>query len=268
MKKASVLLLALLMIVNVAQAAQWRDGTSPSQPYAGVPQVNLSEEFGYLMFFPNMTIGAKNFCQKLLIYTPREDVRATDGEFHLCSEVKSRGSLWSTKMNDTEAVTVRPIDEEELTGLLWGGGTCFEILLPDTLTLGQSYFVNMDEGCIVSTDGVKSPTIGGTDSWAFTLEGDYGVSAMQYRRPQGKGYEEGILTPKKGDEIRFDLVLGGNASTAIVYRNNESVEFDETYLGRSGEVIGRVTGESPSWGVMFLDALGNQVDRFEVGEAK
>ena len=266
MKKATVLLLALLMIVSVAQAAEWRDGTSPSRPYSGVPEVNLSEEFGYLMFYPNMTMGTENFCHKLYVYTPREDVKASNATFYLCSEAKRNGAIWSTRMNNTNAITVRPITEAELAGLIWGGGTCFEILLPESLVLGQSYFVNMEEGCIVSSDGVKSPTIGGTDNWAFELEGDYGVSAMQYCRPQGNGYEEGVLNPKNGDEIRFDLVLGGEAATAIVYRGNDSVDFDETTFDQSGEVIGRVTGESPVWGVLFLDAQGNQVDRVEIGQ--
>ena len=166
-------------------------------------------------------------------------------------------------MNNTDVVTVRPITEAELIGLLWGGGTCFEILLPETLVLGQSYFVNMEEGCIVSDDGVNSPTIGGTDSWKFTLEGDYGISAMQYRRPQGNGYEEGVLNPEEGDEIRFDLTLGGEVAMAVIYRGNESVDFEETFYGQSGEVIGKVTGENPIWGVLYLDDQGEQVDRFE-----
>ena len=263
MKRATALLMALLMLVGVAQAAGWSDGTAPDQPYAGVPKVNLSEEFGYLMFYPKTPMVEEHFCQQLFIYTPREDVEASDAMFYLCSEAKRDGAIWSTPMNNTDVVTMRPITEEELDGLLWGGGTCFEVFLPETLALGQNYFVNMEEGCLVSNDGVKSPTVGGTDSWAFTLEGDYGISAMQYRRPQGKGYEEGVLNPEEGDEIRFDLVLGGEAESAVIYRGNDSVDFDETIYEQSGEVIGQVTGENPVWGVLFLDAQGDQVDRIE-----
>ena len=259
-----VLLMALLlMLTGMAQAAEWRDGTAPGKPYEGVPEVNLSENIGYFMFDPNEAMSAEHFCRRLYIYTPREDVVASNGTFYLCSEAKKDGAVWSTAMNNTDVVTVRPINEAERTGLIWGGGTCFEILLPETLTLGENYFVNMEEGCIVSGDGMKSPAVGGMDSWAFKVEGDYGVSAMQYRRPQGSGYEKGVLNPRSGDEVRFDLVLGGAAETAVIYRRNESVEFDETTYNQSGEVTGSVTGENPVWGVLFMDAQGNEVDRIE-----
>ena len=263
MKKAIALLLVLLL-VGVAQAEQWPEGTSPSQPYRNVPSVDLSEQFGYLMLYPNANMSMEHFCQTLFIYTPREDVEATDATFYLCTEDNRNGAIWSTAMNNTDVITVRPITETEQVGLMWGSGTCFEIFLPESLTLGQSYFVNMEEGCIVSTDGVKSPTIGGTDSWVFTLEGDYGISAMQYRRPQGDGYEEGVLTPKKGDELRFDLVLGGDAVAAVVYRGNEAVDFAVTNDDQTSEVIGQVTGENPVWGVLFMDAQGNLIDRIEI----
>ena len=264
MKKGITLLLVLLMLVGVAQAQQWSEGTSPSQPYTGVPMVDLTQEFGYLMLYPDKSVGVEHYCQKLCIYTPREDVKASDGTFYLCSESNRNGEIWSTAMNNTDAITVRPMTEDELIALMWGGGTCFEVVLPESLELGESYFVNMEEGCIVSTDGVKSPTIGGTDSWAFTLEGDYGISALQYRRPQGNGYEEGVFHPQAGDEIRFDLVLGGQAAMALVYRNNESVEFDETAFDQSGEVIGQITGENPALGVLFMDAQGNEVGRVKI----
>ena len=263
MKKATALLIALLMLMSVAQAAEWENGTSPEQPYEGVPKVDLSEVFGYLMLDPSEGLAAEHFCQKLLIYTPREDVEASDATFYLCSETKRDGAIWSTPMNDTDVVTMRPITEEELVGLMWGSGTCFEVLLPESLTLGQDYFVNMEEGCLVSHDGVKSPTIGGTDEWTFTMEGDYGVSALQYRRPRGNGYEEGVLNPTAGDEIRFDLVLGGEAESAVIYRRNDAVDFEDTIIEQSGEVIGQVTGDNPIWGVQFLDAQGNLVDRIE-----
>ena len=264
MKKAiALLLLVLLMFAGVAQAAEWSEGTTPSQPYLGVPEVDLSKDFGYLMLYPNEILSAEHFCQRLFIYTPREDVEASDANFYLCSEENPNGAIWSTAMNNTDVITVRPITEAELIGLLWGGGTCFEVFLPETLVLGQSYFVNMEEGCIVSHDGVKSPTIGGVDSWSFSLDGEYGISAMQYRRPHGRSYEEGVLNPKAGDEVRFDLVLGDTAEMAVIYRGNDSVDFEETTYDQNGEVIGYVTGENPVWGVLFMDNLGNQVDRIE-----
>lgn len=271
MKKAIALVLALIMCMGVAQAAQWEEGTSPSQPYPGVPEIKLDEQMGYMMFYPTdkaqmgVKMGIETACQRLYIYLPREDVKAGDATFYLCSEAVKRGEIWKTAMSNTEAVTQRPITEEELDGLLWGGGTCFEIKLPETLELGTTYFVNMERGCIVSDDGVDSPEVGGTDAWTFTLEGDWGVNKMTYRRALDNGkYEEGLLSPKGGDEIRFDLVLGGDAVAAVVNRfADESVEFDSSYFTESGEVTGMVMKENPQWLVVFLDDSGNELNRVE-----
>ena len=271
MKKAIVLALALMMLVSVAQAAEWAEGTSPSQPYPGVPKINLEEQIGYMMFYPKdkpeqgVKLGVENACQRLYIYLPREDVKAGSGTFYLCSEEVKRGELWKTAMNNTAAVTQRPITEEELDSLLWGSGTCFEIKLPQTLELGTTYFINMERGCIITDSGVDNPEVGGTDAWRFQLEGEWGVSKMTYRRPLGGGkYEEDQLTPQAGDEIRFDLVLGGDAVAAVVNRfQDESVEFEEQYFTESCEVTGIVTKENPQWFVTFLDASGNALNRVE-----
>ena len=270
MKKAIALVLALLMCAGVAQA-EWAEGTGPSQPYTGVPEVNLDEEMGYMMFYPidkadlGVRMRVETACQRLYVYLPREDVKAADATFHLCSEAVKKGAIWSTKMSNTDAVRQRDLTEDEKIGLLWGGGTCFEILLPETLELGQTYFINMERGCIVSDSGVESPEVGGTDAWRFTLEGDYGVSRMSYRRALDNGkYEEQLVNPQAGDEIRFDLVLGGDAAAAVVNRfSDESVEFETTYFVESGEIVGLVTKENPQWFVMFLDAQGNELSRVE-----
>lgn len=271
MKKVIALALALMMCLGAAQAAEWAGGTSPSRPYPGVPEIDLNEQLGYMMFYPTdksaqgVKMGVENACQRLYIYLPREDVKAGSGTFYLCSEAVKRGEIWKTAMNDSEAITQRAISEAELEGLLWGGGTCFEIKLPQTLELGTTYFINMERGCIVSDSGVDSPEVGGTDAWTFQLEGDWGVSKMSYRRALGNGkYEEDLLTPAAGDEIRFDLVLGGDAVAAVVNRfQDESVEFEELYFTESCEVTGVVTKENPQWFVTFLDAAGNALNRVE-----
>lgn len=271
MKKAIALVMALMLCAGIAQAAEWEEGTSPGQPYPNMPEINLDEQMGYMMFYPTeksgqgAKMGIESACQRLYIYLPREDVKAGDGTLYLCSEEVKRGEIWKTSMNDTAAVTQRAIREEELDGLLWGGGTCFEVKLPRTLELGKTYFINMERGCIVSEGGVDSPEVGGTEAWRFTLEGDWGVNGMEYRRSLGNNkYEEGLLTPQAGDEIRFDLVLGGDAVAAVVNRfQDESVEFETTYYAESAEVTGVVTKENPQWFVMFLDDAGNELNRVE-----
>ena len=264
MKRLMVLVLVVLIAcAGMAQAAEWREGLSPSKPYVGVREIDLKEHLGYMMFYPSASMHAENACQRLFIYLPREDVKAGTGTLYLCTE--EDGQIWSTVMNNTATVLQREITEEELTGLLWGGGTCFEVLLPKTLEFGKQYFVNMTRNCIEANDGsIDNPEVGGTDAWAFTLQGDFGVGGMEYRRANADGsYEENIVAPKAGDEIRFDLVLGGNATMAVLYGYNDTVDFDATAFEQSGEVTGTVMGEFPMWGVMFLDAAGNEVDRVE-----
>ena len=267
MKRILVLVLvAMMLCVGMAQAAEWTEGRSPSKPYVNQPEVNLDEMFGYLMFYPNKGMAAQNSCQKLFIYTPRGDVKVGEGTFYLIS-VEENAKIWETKMNDETAVTQRPITEAELAGLLWGSGTCFEVLLPKTLEVGNSYFVNMERACMVSTDGkVDSPEVGGTDAWAFTVEGDWGVSGMEYL-PDAEDAES-TAHPQVGDTIRFDLVLGGDAVRAVLYGYNDSVDFVLTMYEESCEVTGTVLAEKPSWGVMFLDAEGNELSREEFYETE
>ena len=261
MKKLMVWSLVLvLMCAGLAQAAEWSDGRSPSQPYVGVPEVNLNEIMGYMMFYPSAKMTKDYACQRLFIYLPREDVKAGKGTLYLVDQDANQ-QVWSTTMNNTAAVRQRPITDAELTSLLWGGGTCFEIRLPKTLAVGKNYFVNMTRECIVSNDGkVDNPEVGGTTAWAINIGGQFGVSNMEYRRPNGDGtYQEQLLTPQVGDEIRFDLVLGGEAAMAVVYAYNDSVDFIQQTYTESCEVIGSVTGDTIGWGVTFLDAAGNPI---------
>lgn len=262
MKRIAALLLAALLLCVGAAQAEWQEGTSPAKPYDTVPEVNLDEQMGYIMVFPKPGNAIQYACQRLYIYLPREDVKAGSGTFYLLNE--EDGLIWSTGMNDTDAITQRSINAAELVGLMWGGGTCFEIKLPKTLELGKPYFVNMESGCIVTENGVANVQIGGTDSWAITVEGDFGVSSMEYRRAKGYGtYEEQLLNPQPGDEIRFDLVMGGDAVLASIYDLNGSVEFEQTTFTSSCEVIGEVVLEDLSWGVVFLDGENNVLSRVE-----
>lgn len=255
-------LMALLLFTSAAYAAEWAEGLDPSKPYPDAPAMDLDEKLGYMIFYPRDGLPAENACQRLYIYLPREDVKAGDGTFYLYAEDES--VIWTTAMNNTDSILQRSINEAELTGLLWGGGTCFEIVLPQTLELGKTYFVNMARGCIVADNGVENPQIGSTDSWCFEVEGEYGVSAMEYRRILMNGsYDEQLTDPQPGDEIRFDLVLGGDAEIAAVYGYNGSVDFLTTTFDASCEVIGEVNSENPIWGVIFLDAEGNVLNRIE-----
>lgn len=254
-------LVMVLAMTGTALAAEWENGLSPSKPYSGEPEVDLETKLGYVMFYPQADMPVESACQRLYIYLPREDVMAGDGTLYLFTD--EDGEVWSVAMNDTEAITQRSINEAELIGLLWGGGTCFEVRLPRSLELGKTYYANMTRGCIVAENGVENPQIGET-AWKFAVKGDYGVSGMEYRRLLANGsYEEQILSPEIGDEIRFDLVLGGDATMAAIYKYNDSVDFVTTTFTESCEVIGEVTSENLVWGMIFMDAEGKVLNRVE-----
>ena len=264
MKKILALLLALTLCGAPALAANWAEGRSPAKPYAGVPEVDLATQIGYMVFYPNDKEGydLKNGGRTLHIYLPRDDAEAGEGRLFLATQ---DGEVWRTAMNNTESVVRREMTERELDSLLWGGGTCFEITVPKSLELGKSYFVNIEKGAIVANGGaVTNPDIGGTDSWKFDVTGDYGVSNMEYRRPvDGGKYEGEIASPVVGDEVRMDVTLAGDAKMAVLYANHGSVSFDGTMVEESGEVVGKVLADDPSFGLVFLDAEGKELLNIE-----
>ena len=262
MKRVWALILTLLLCAGMAQAEGWKDGKNPGQPYGGVPEVNLDEEFGYMMFYPTESMTAKNGCAKLLLYVPREDVQVGKGTFYVYT--MEDGEIVSFQVEDEGATRPRAIETRELDAMLWGGGTCFEFVLPRSLEMGKTYFVNMTRGCLITEGGVDSPELGGSDAWRFAVEGDFGVNAMAYRRAkEGAKGEEDVCDPKAGDTIRFDLVLGGDAVKAVLYGYDDSVLFEETELEAEGEITGTVMADNPKWGVMFLDDQNNAVGQFE-----
>lgn len=259
---AMVWLAALILCLGAAQAAGWHEALGPGQPYANVPEVDLTKELGYMMFYPNRDMSVETVCQTLYIYLPREDVTAGKGVLSL--NTAEDGPVLSIGMNDTDSVRQRAMSEEELDVWMWGGGSCFEIRLPQTLEFGKSYFVTMAKNCIVTENGVGNPAIDTPNAWRFALGGEYAVSGMGYRRPQANGqYEESVMTAQAGDEIGFDLVLGGEAKSAVLYSRDASVDFPTVYFEESSQIKGIVTGDIPAWGVMFFDAAGGQLAQIE-----
>lgn len=268
MKRLFVLVLAAMMLcVGMAQAAEWREGLGPSKPYMGAVEADLSTLLGYMMFYPNAEdprLQAQNFCQTLHIYLPRTDVMAGPGTLSLFTEAGKQ--VWSTAMDDAEAIIQRLMREDELEALIWGDGTCFDICLPKSLELNQGYYVNLAEGCILNEEGTLGNTvIDGKENWSFRVEGDYGVNALEYRTPQEDGSYVNVekLPAHAGDEIRFDFVIGGEATHAYIYSMNNSVDFLVQLYEESCEVIGTVTQDNPSWGVLFMNADEETVDRIE-----
>ena len=248
MKKVISLLLALSMLcVGSALAAEWQ----PGKPNEGVPEVDLTQKLGYMMFSPNSVLTVDTACQRLYVYLPRTDVEAGEGSLHVYG---SAGEIWSTPMA-SEAVTLRPMSADEMALFHWQDGVCFEIRLAISLPLNEGCHVTLDENCIVTSEGgIGNPAITGAQEWPVQVTGDYGVGGLQYLRDG-----EAVLAPAAGDTIRFDLTLGGDAVIASIYSTDASVAFDLGAYEASGEVTGQVVGDAPVWGVVFLDANGAQI---------
>lgn len=257
MKKLIAICLMLMLVVASASAAEWPEGLSPSRPSMGVGEVDLTEKLGYMMFYPNAKEQISVHGTKLLIiYLPREDVRAGDGHLTLISD--DRGEEWSVAFNNTEFVNVRPMVEDELNSLIWGSGTCFEITLPVSLRLGCTYNIDMDRGCIIADvgKGIVNDESKSVATRAFTMETDYGVSELSYQFEVGDDtYENRTGSAVAGDRLRFDLVLGGAAKSAtVVSWSNGAISFENgNYFTESCEVTGEVFADDPEWSVYFWD---------------
>lgn len=278
MKKLMALILVCVFCMATAYAAEWAEGLSPAQPYSGVPAVNLDEMIGHMTLFPNANhkIPAQRFCDVLEMYFPREDIELGEGNLTLYDD---QGEVCTISFSDSDSVEVRPLEEVELDGLLWGSGCCVEIFLPCSLKFDTNYYVLMDEGCLTAGGGkVKSPQIANEKAWIpQVVTEDYGISGLYYSAPADEPAEgeeaaeekeaedtAGPVAYKKkpevGDTITFDLVMGGDAKYAVMYTENGSVFFETLEYTESGTVTGSVIGEELDWGVVFLDENGEVLD--------
>ena len=284
MKKLMAILMVFALCASAALAAEWPEGRSPSQPYAGVPEVDLNETLGYTMVYPRAKLPAQVYCDMLEFFLPREDIKTNEGILTLYNGEGE--TLAQVDFSDENAVGVRKLTDEELDKLLWGSGVCVYARLPKSLEIGASYYVMMDEKCFTSENGsVFSLAISDSNAWTPVLEGDYGISGLYYSAapevPEpAEGEEEATeetpeptevpeeeegeieykLVPEKGDRITFDLVLGGDATTAVIFSENDSVWFDTLEYTESGHIVGSVTKKNLDWGVVFLTDRGEVVD--------
>ena len=283
MKVKTLLLAVLLVSALTAQpcgAAQWGEGLGPEKPYSGVPEVNLTKTMGYIMLYPRIKMPGETFCDVLEMYLPREDVERGSGELRLYDEEDTL--INTSHFENEDEVEIRSLSEEELTGLMWGGGICITAHLPVSLELGKTYYVLMDEGCFTAADGaVKNLPVKKRDAWQPVVNGDFGVENLSYRvtpdsaadgAPDGPAPAESeaaaapdtaeiTLSPKAGDTLVFDVVIGGDCVTAVAFSDDGTVTFDEIEFTSSGRAAGHITGENGfTWGVVFLNADGDVLD--------
>lgn len=292
MKRLIALVLAGMMVLGgICFAAEWPQGCSAAQPYAHLPEVNLSETMGYIMLYPRTKLPAARFCDTLRMYLPRTDLELGKGRLHLFETAEGKGKpveVCTVNFADPDSVSIREMTEDELTrSFTWGSGSCVEVHLSKSLEFGDrthSYYVLMDEGCFTGAEGkLKSISITNHDAWMPAIEGDYGVSGLYYTdaKPVEKPAEEAgaeaapakekksgpiVVKADRGDKVCFDLVLGGDAKLAVLYSENGSVEFPEIEFTQSAAVEGTVVGDEVQWGVAFFDANGYIFDTVKVGK--
>ncbi len=267
MKKVIALILAgLLCLTAVAFAAEWKEGRGPAQPYDGVPEVDLEKTMGYILLCPSAKLPAKLYSDRLQIFLPREDVELKTGKVTIYDD---EGEFATMDVSDENVAAVRPMTEAELGSVIWGGGVCVEIRLPISLTIGKDYYVKMEAGIFSAADGkVTSLPVENDTAWKPVVQGDYGVCGLYYSAPVDAEAEESeeeaeieyVTTPKAGDTVTFDLMLGGDAKYAVIFSDDASVTFEDTEYSESTTVVGTVAADKLDWGVVFLDDAGEMLE--------
>ncbi len=288
-KLVALILVCLLCMATTAFAAEWAEGLSPAKPSNLKPAVDLNTTVGYWLPFPRSGLPAERYCDVLELYMPNPDVALGEGTATLWN---ADGEVAKVDFADPDQVEMRDLEEEELEIMHWGSGVCIEMHLPVSLAFGETYYVTMDEGTITSNGGkTKSMQIPYTDQlpleeqyWTPSVTGDFGVGGLYYsaapaeptdeeeeaaepaeEAPAEEAPAEPKLKPAKGDVVNFDVVLGGDAKTAIMYSENNSVYFETLEYTENSHVTGTVTEDDVRWGVVFVDEAGQPVDYLVMG---
>ncbi len=271
-KLVALILVCLLCMATTAFAAEWAEGLSPAKPSNLKPAVDLNTTVGYWLPFPRSGLPAERYCDVLELYMPNPDVALGEGTATLWN---ADGEVAKVDFADPDQVEMRDLEEEELEIMHWGSGVCIEMHLPVSLAFGETYYVTMDEGTITSNGGkTKSMQIPYTDQlpleeqyWTPSVTGDFGVGGLYYSaapaeptdeeedaaEPAEEAPAEPKLKPAKGDVVNFDVVLGGDAKTAIMYSENNSVYFETLEYTENSHVTGTITEDDVRWGVVFVD---------------
>ena len=274
MKRLFAVILVCLLCATAAYAAEWGEGLGPEHPMPGVPAIELDKEMGYSYYIPSEKLGIDYFCDVLEIYLPREDITLGEGHAHLYN---ADGEVADIDFANPDQVELRVQEESELEAKRWGSGVCIEMHLPVSLKFGENYYVQMDQTCFYGANGaVPNYGLESNDQWKPTLTGDFGIGGLYYAvTPEPEESEEAeeaeeaeaeataepeeevpaeiTMKPGIGDTIHFDLVLGGDAKTAVVFSENDSVYFEELEFTESTTVTGTITKDNLDWGVVFLD---------------
>lgn len=266
MKRLMALSLALLMLLTAtAYATEWEEDLGPQKPNEQLREIDLNDKLGYMLCYPNEKIGPIAGVKTLFIYLPREDVElnSNGGNFILRSDDK--GEEYRLAANDSNSVILRPMLDSEKSSLGVGSGVWIEINLPVSLRLGRSYSLDIDAGCIV-VPGLERTHEKITNATRFVTNADYGVSELSYIRTKDNGNEETVVGKiTAGDTARFDIVIGGDAKAATIIPG-EGISFSAETVTESCEVTATITGDNPTWQVVFWDVEIAPTDFDEVAQ--
>jgi len=162
--------------------------------------------------------------------------------------------------------------------------------LPVSLKFNESYYVLMDLNCFTAGENhVSNYDLTQKTQWTPVLESDFGIESLFYFTPpappeeeEGEAAEEAPAetaeenpfeksmtteeeapveeelgepkyNPVTGDKIHFDLVLGGDAKTAVIFSENDSVLVSQQDYTESSPVTLTITKDELDWGVVFLN---------------
>jgi len=288
MKKLLAVVLVCLLCATSALAAEWAEGLGPEQPLPGVPKIDLSKEMGYDYTYPSAKLKVKYFCNVLEIYLPREDIELGEGHAHLYDSTDTE--IVDIDFANPDQVELRVQQESELVAKKWGSGVCIEMHLPVSLKFNESYYVLMDLNCFTAGENhVSNYDLTQKTQWTPVLESDFGIESLFYFTPpappeeeEGEAAEEAPAetaeenpfeksmtteeeapveeelgepkyNPVTGDKIHFDLVLGGDAKTAVIFSENDSVLVSQQDYTESSPVTLTITKDELDWGVVFLN---------------
>ena len=291
MKRLLAVVLICLLCGTGALAAEWAEGLGPEQPLPGVPKIDLSKEMGYDYTYPSAKLKVKYFCNVLEIYLPREDVELGEGHAHLYDSTDTE--IVDIDFANPDQVELRVQQENELVAKKWGSGVCIEMHLPVSLKFNESYYVLMDLNCFTAGENhVSNYDLTKKDQWTPAMEGDFGIESLFYFTPpappeeeegeeteaveeeteeavEGNPFDKSMASdaeapveevlgepkynPVTGDKVHFDLVLGGDAKTAVIFSENDSVLVHQQDYTESTPVTLTITKDDLDWGVVFLD---------------
>ena len=293
MKRLLALVLVCLLCATSALAAEWAEGLGPDQPLPGVPKIDLSKEMGYDYTYPSAKLKVKYFCNVLEIYLPREDIELGEGHAHLYDSTDTEIADIDFANPDQVELRVQQENElvakkwgsgvciEMYLPVSLKFNESYYVLMDlNCFTAGENHVSNYDLTEKTQWTPVLESDFGIEGLFYFTPpappEEEEGEAAEPVEEAPEETVEENPFeksmvaedeapveeeevlgepkyNPVTGDKIHFDLVLGGDAKTAVIFSENDSILVSQQDYTESSPVTLTITKDDLDWGVVFLN---------------